>query len=171
MTEPTPPTPVLDEASATLIRGPVSVIVAGRGPDGLPTVTRAVGCRLSPDRRRLTVFVAADRAEGLLDGVRANGAVAVSVNRPSTHASVQVKGVDAVVEPLADDELGPLEAYRDAWAAELGEMGYAEAFARALVSGGREGLLAVRFTPAAAYHQSPGPEAGRPLRADPDREA
>lgn len=155
----------LDPGTIALLQGPVAVLVAGRDGDNVPTLVRAAGIRVAADGARVTVYVAAGRAGTLLDDVRATGAVAVVVNRPRTHESIQLKGGDAVAGPLGPDDPERVAAYRRAWVEELAAMGYAEDFAEALVEGVPDELVAVRFTPSQAFSQSPGPGAGAPLGA------
>jgi len=153
----------LDPARIALIEGPVSLFLAGRDGEGRPTLARGSGCRVAPDGRSVTVYLVAGRAEGLLEGIRAGGAVALVVNRPATHESIQLKAAGAEVGPLGPDDPARVADCRAAWIAELGHMGYAEAFAASLVEAGPDDLVAVTFTPKEAFSQSPGPGAGGPL--------
>lgn len=56
----------LDAANAEFIRRGVMVSVASRDANHTPSVARAFGCRVAPDRRRVTVFLAASQPEALL---------------------------------------------------------------------------------------------------------
>ena len=71
---------LLDAAHAAFIQGPVSVIVATRNAGLVPDVVRGCGCRVSRDRRQVTVLIEPARASSLLDDIAANGLVAVSGN-------------------------------------------------------------------------------------------
>ena len=51
--------------------------------------------------------------------------------------------------------------------AELGGNGISEALTRALLAGGDDELVAIEFTPVAAFVQTPGPDAGKPLGSTP----
>lgn len=77
--------PVLDEVHAAFIQYRVTMNVAARNASLITTITRALGCRVSDDRRRVTVFLPAERCQTLLDNLRANGVIAVVAVRPSTH--------------------------------------------------------------------------------------
>src|SRR4051794_3727222 len=82
---------------AAFMQGGVSVIVGGRTAERVPDVVRGCGCRVSRDRRRVTVLVEALRAPELLSAIRSSGTVAVVFSRPSTHRTIQLKADDAVV--------------------------------------------------------------------------
>jgi hypothetical protein len=56
-----------------------------------------------------------------------------------------------------------IERYVRAFAADVTPLGFSEAYMRALLACPREDLVAVQFTIAAAFSQTPGPRAGEPL--------
>lgn len=159
--------PLVDEASAALALPGASVCVAGRDRENIPSMARALGCRLSDDRQWLTVFLSPGTAGDLLDDLRDNGAVAVAIVRPSTHQAMQVKGRVARVEPASDMDRSFIAECSHGFARELARIGYAEAFARALMPPSVEDCLAVTFTPEAAFVQTPGRNAGKPLADGP----
>src|SRR5690348_16283875 len=98
-----PAPPILDEELAEFLQSGVSMHAAS--VSGLtPQITRAAGCRVSQDRRTVTIYVAESHSQALLADLGANGAIAVVFTRPLTHRAVQLKGTDArVVEASAED--------------------------------------------------------------------
>jgi hypothetical protein len=156
-------TPVFDEVHAALMQSGVSVHIASRDASNVPSVGRALGCRIAPDRRRVTIFVSATQAPELVADLRGSGMAAAVFSRPSTHETIQIKGDDATVGALADGDLPLIAAYADALVRDLQALGYAEAFGRALTDFDPADLVAVAFTPKAAFRQTPGPNAGAPL--------
>ena len=95
MGDPTTTAAALDEELAAFIQSGVSIVVAGRNDDMVGDVIRGCGCRVSADRRRVTVLVDPIRSDALLDDITSNGMIAVVFSRPSTHRSIQLKGTDA----------------------------------------------------------------------------
>lgn len=158
---------VLDCSHAAFMLNRASVLVASRGRDLMPNVVRALGCRVSPDRRRVAVFLNRPAAQGLLEDFADNRNISVVFTRPSTHQAMQVKGRDASVGAVGPQDLALIEAYREAMAAELAGIGYTAEFARALLSDASGDVVAVSFTPVEAYTQTPGPRAGTPLGRQP----
>jgi len=154
---------LLDAAHAAFIQGPVSVIVASRNAEQVPDVVRGCGCRVSRDRRQVTVLIEPARASSLLDDVAGNGLIAVVFSQPSTHRTIQLKGDDARVVPVTAADRAAVRRHQQQWCADLASIGYGPAFAVA-VHGGAGPLAAIRFTPTAAFQQTPGPGAGQPLR-------
>jgi hypothetical protein len=155
--------PLLDEEHAAFIQGGVSILAAARDAANAPKLARAVGCRVSPDRQRVRVLLSAAQAAGALAAVRATGAIAVGFNEPSTHRAFQLKGTDAVVSGVEPGDLETATHYVDAVAADICRLGWSSAFARALVAFDPAELVAVAFTPSAAFDQTPGPRAGARL--------
>lgn len=154
----------LDAAHAAFIQGPVSVIVASRDAALVPDVVRGCGCRVSRDRRQVTVLVEPGRAGTLLDDITVSGLVAVVFSQPSTHRTIQLKGRDARVAKVTAADRAVAQRHLQEWSADLAQIGYSLEFAAA-VHGGGGALAAIRFTPTAAFQQTPGPGAGQPLRS------
>lgn len=158
-----PPRSFIDEPTTSFIESGVSILAASSDRENLPTIVRAVGCRVSRDRRKVTLLV--PPYEPLLAAVSATGTIAVTFTRPSTHQTIQLKGWDAERARTAENDPSIMRAYADAFVAELCPLGYAEDLVRAMVWCDPEALCAVGFGPTAAFQQTPGPNAGAPLKA------
>lgn len=155
--------PKIDAEQVAFMRSGVSISVGSCGPGNRPSVTRGIGCRVSEDRRRVTVFVSASQAETLLADIRGNGAIAVVFSLPSTHRTIQLKGKDTMVEPLLAGDLPIVEAYRDAFVEVLENFGYDPRLIRTFLACAPDDIVGLCFTPNAAFTQTPGPNAGEPL--------
>lgn len=149
---------------AAFIEGGVSIIAAARDANNEMTVSRAIGCRVSADRRQVTVFLSTVQSGALLADVRANGVIAVVFSQPTSHRAIQLKGSDAAVVPLASEDPHLWAAYRARMAAAVQQHGFSEAFVRAMLNAPSGDVVAVAFTPTAAFVQTPGPKAGTPLQ-------
>ena len=154
----------LDARHAEFIQGPVSVVVASRNAELVADAVRGCGCRVSRDRRQVTVLVEPGRAGSLLEDVATNGMIAVVFSQPSTHKTIQLKGTDARVVPVTAADRATAQRHLREWAEDLGRIGYTAPFSAAL-HGGSGPLAAIRFTPTAAFQQTPGPDAGQPIRS------
>lgn len=157
--------PVLDEAHAAFVASGVSIVVAGRDAENLPAVVRAVGCRVSPDRRRVTVFVPRSQAAEVLDDLQANREIAAVFCLPSTHRTIQLKSRDAALVPIEPGDAAGIAAQVDLFAVDIAKLGYEGEFARAVCAHAPDDLVGIAFTPYAAFAQTPGPRAGEPLAA------
>jgi hypothetical protein len=160
MTEPTP----IEEELAAFLCGPVSISAASRAAGNVPALVRCSGCRVSADRRRVTLYLARSKSAPVIDAVRATGAVAVVFSLPSSHRSVQLKGTDAEVGDPTPGDAEAVARYIEAFVGEIEPLGYSGAMGRALLWLDPADLAALTFTPSAAFVQTPGPGAGAPLR-------
>ena len=152
-----------DEANFALLRTGFMVTVASRDAAHVPSVTRALGCRVSPDRRRVTVFLLASQSATLLRDLRATGAIAAVFSQPSTHRTIQLKGSDALLGAIEPGDLELIEANAAAALADLVLSGFPESFGRTMFAYDAPDVVAVGFTPSTAFFQTPGPQAGRRL--------
>lgn len=160
-----PPSPV-GPVQADLISRRISIIVGSRDAGLRPHLMRAVGCRFSPDRRRVTLLLPEGRSRAVLDDLRDNGQIAVVFSEPSSNHTMQLKGSDATVSPCGPDDRALAERYLRGFIEEIGQLGLAAEVAHTIL-GHDDGLVAVHFTVAAAFEQTPGPAAGQPLAAPP----
>jgi hypothetical protein len=156
-----PPSPIGAEQAALMARH-VSVIVGTRDARQRPHVMRAVGCRLSSDRRRVTVLMPQTSGQAVLDDLRDNGQIAVVFSEPSSNRTLQLKGHDATVAPCEPGDAALAEAYLQGFVDEIGQLGFAAEVAHTMLRHD-ETLMAVHFSVAAAFEQTPGPGAGEPL--------
>lgn len=154
--------PFIGPDQAALIGGRVSIIVGTRDAHHRPHVMRAVGSRLSPDRRRLTVLLPCNGSEAVLADLRGNGLIAVVYSEPSTNQTLQVKGHDARVADCDDDDEALALDYLRRFEEEVLALGLPVEVAETII-GHDHRRVAVHFTVAAAFEQTPGPSAGEPL--------
>jgi hypothetical protein len=155
--------PPLDEANVMFIRCGVMVSVASRDAHHVASLARALGCRVAPDRRRVTAFLAAPQCEVLLRDLRDTGTIAAVFTQPSTHRTIQLKGTDATLGALEPGDTALIEANIVALVKDVAVLGYTEAFARTILAYEAGALVAVTFTPTSAFAQTPGPQAGKRL--------
>ena len=153
----------LDENNAALIQGGVSISVSSCNADGSSEIARAVGCRVSKNRRSVTLLFPRSRAEGLLAAIESSGKIAAVFSDPPTHITLQLKGIDAEISAIQKVDSKINQRYVDAFAGIVCPLGFADNVVRALVSCTPEDLSAVTFTVCQAFRQTPGPRAGEPL--------
>jgi hypothetical protein len=160
-------TPLFDAELAAFMQGGISLNLAGCGADLAPSVARAVGCRIDAARISVRLLVSQVQAACVLANVRANGKLAAVFSEPASHRTVQLKGVDAVVEAAGADDIAAVARYRDAFVAHVEPLGHPAPMIRALLACPDGDLCAIRFTPTEAFSQTPGSGAGQALRMTP----
>ncbi|MBS1201427.1 MAG: hypothetical protein H6R27_2105 [Proteobacteria bacterium] len=158
-----PTGPVLDADNAAFVTSGVSIAVASRNAQRIPSLTRAWGCRVSGDRRTVTLYVSPQQGEALLADLQAGGPLAAVFSLPSTHRTIQLKARSARVGALADEDRLVIERYAPALAANLERVGHGGGFAAAYLEIAGNALASVAFEPEEAFAQTPGPKAGARL--------
>jgi hypothetical protein len=161
---PTETESLFDAEHAAFMQRGISISIASCGPDKMPSVARAAGCRVSADRRSVTILMSCKQACAVLADVRRTGAVAVVFSEPSTHRTVQLKGKGALITAPTDADLQVMANYRDAFEKELVPLGYEAAMIRTFLAIPSADVVALSFAPDAAFSQTPGPGAGQTLK-------
>lgn len=156
---------LIDDALTAFVQGGVSMIVASRSAAGVPSVMRAVGCRVSDDRRELTMLMSAAGCGALLDDLRAGAPVATVVTRPSTHAARQFKAPSAVVAPATAVDWALATQWQQLFAREIGPLGFSLEYVMTAFAWRPGDLHRISFQPTEAYDQTPGATAGTALGA------
>lgn len=156
---------MLSESTAAFIQSGLSITVVACGERLQPSIAKGCGCSVDPARGQLTVLLFADGAEPVIRDLRRDGRVAVCFSKPSTDQTVQIKGQDAQVLPATAQDLATARRSLDLFAEDLAPLGWQADFVDTLFWRNPSELMAVHFTPASAFDQTPGPQAGAPLTA------
>lgn len=144
----------------------VGVSVASRDAGHVPNLVRAVGHRVERSGE-VTVFLSRTDGRGVLEDLRANGAIAVVFSQPSTAQTLQLKACRVAIADACAADLDTVARCRDAMSAELVGAGFTREFAQHLLEAAPADIVAVRFMPESAFDQTPGPKAGTRLAGDP----
>lgn len=159
---------MISDAHVQFLSSPVAVQIAGRDPRNIAEVIRGIGCRVTPDRINVEIFVRAEQCPQLIAAVKLNGAIAVAFCRPSTHQTIQLKGSNARVGVSRAEDRVVVEAHCAAFAQELTLLGWPREFVScALLPGWADDVLIITFTPDAVFEQTPGRNAGQRLALAP----
>ncbi|WP_287365884.1 hypothetical protein [Thauera sp.] len=159
------PPPLLDAEQAAFISSGLSISAAACQPGALPNLARATGCRVSTDRCTVTLLLSRPASAALLQDVADNGRIAVVFSEPDSHRTLQLKGTDAREVGLEPGDPARAQHHVDRFVARLEPLGYPVDVLRTLLACAPEDLAALAFTPSSGSFQTPGPEAGTPLRS------
>lgn len=151
---------ILSDDICEFLTGGVSIVLASRSAALVPSIARATGCRIvRGERPALRIIVSAAHAGELLDDVRNSGRVSATFSRPNTHRAMQFKGSDARIEAIQPEDRSAVAAYLQAFAGVIEPLGFPNEFTRAFHASPAD-EVAIQFTPAEAFQQTPGPAAG-----------
>lgn len=155
--------PMLPDDVAGFLRRGIGLVVASRDAALCPSVAKALACRLEGDGRTLTVFVVRTHALQLLRDVAAQGVLTVTCSQPSTHRTLQFKGEDATEVALQPGDAQMVGEAAERYVDDLASIGFPPAYGRAICAHRVAEVAAIRFTVAACFDQTPGPQAGKPI--------
>ena len=158
---------MLDSEHAAFIQSGVSISLAASGRDRLPSMSRGLGCKLLDGGRQVAIFIKPSQSAELLDNIRSSGRVANVFSLPSSNRTLQLKGLDARVQPFAAADRAAIDAHISDFLAEVLPLGLPEEIVRAIFAYTEDDLVMVVYTPVAAFSQTPGPKAGEALEAKP----
>jgi hypothetical protein len=156
--------PLIDTELAAFMESGISLNLASCDSARMPSVARAIGCRVTDGGRTVRLLVSRQQCAKVLDHIAQSGRVAVVISRPSTHRTVQVKAEGARIDSASADDLAAVHRYLDSFPAELAPMNYDPAMIRSFLRCPDEDVCAVVFTPCSAFSQTPGSGAGRELK-------
>lgn len=156
--------PLLSEDQAAFVSGPVSIVAASCLPGQRSTLARVQACQVDGERRGVVIVLHSEQAAELLGMIDSGAAIAVAYSDPQTHRSLQLKGYDARRVELPSGKADALaEAHTAEFTTAVEPMGFSPALTRTVIRGTAAPLVAIAFTPEAAYLQTPGPGAGARL--------
>lgn len=131
--------------------------------DGRPDIIRAVASLALPDGR-IDVVLNRGTAHELLVAVGATRRIAYVASQPDTNRTLHVKGVDALAVEATPAHLQALIRSRERFVKRVEPFGFRpETIISFWFDLSIDQLTVVRFTPLAAWDQSPGPGAGQPI--------
>lgn len=162
MMDKSPPAALTEEIAAFIQQG-VSMVATSRDANLQPSLARAYGCHVSPDRCRITIVLSARQSAALLADIRASGQIALAISEPRTDRAYQLKATDASIQPLRPFDHASCDAHTLAFIAAVAPLGYSEALLRAVMEIAEDDRVAVSFTPAQVFSQTPGAAAGARL--------
>lgn len=153
---------VLSPEVVEFIESGVSIIVGVAGADGKARTGRAIAARLT-EKGALRLIYPEEGNAALTEAASRGGLIAVAFSAPLSHRTIQLKGAPCRPDKLGQADHDAVSRQADAFAAILSAIGYPSSFAEAYCDYRTSPLQVLVFPPLAAFEQTPGPGAGRPL--------
>lgn len=159
---------VLDDASIALVESShAAKVIAAPGAALRATLVHAYACRVDPDRRRVTVTLDRSQAGPVFAALAISGRIALVACHIETLQSLQLKGHDACLVDVTDEDRRAAVTHGDEFARFGATLGHGEAMMRAHMACRAGEVAGLVFTVQQAFVQTPGPAAGQPLAAQP----
>jgi hypothetical protein len=139
----------------------VSIIVGTVSSERMPATCRAIAIRANEELTEFTVYVPVSTSQETVANVASTRRIAVACSRPLDHSTIQLKGAVGEVRLAAESDRDFVRGRLDAFADELADLGYPR---KSIASLSHWPAFAIDFTPDELFEQTPGPNAGEPLR-------
>lgn len=143
----------------------VSISLATADAQHNTSVTKAQGCRVADDRRRITVFASRTASADVIRDIESHGIITSVYCLPGTEETYQIKGQQARLEALQPGDRNLLTAYRRAFAQQVEPFGFPPELSTTFFEFPESDLVAISFEPFAVFDQTPGPKAGAAVGA------
>ena len=151
---------LIDDDVKELVESGVGVLVGTADAASRPHVTPGWGPRVLDDRRRIQLFLETARADQALADLTSNGRIAVTVAHPVSYRSAQFKGRYLGAAAASAEEEAWVQRHRDAFGSTTALIGDSPAAIRNVWT---KAVFRIEIEVEAAFDQTPGPLAGRPL--------
>lgn len=149
---------------ASFLQSGVVIDVAAVDVDKRPVMASACGCRVSPARDEVTVFVSEMRANALLRVLKTmTSAFAAVFCEPASHRTLQLKAYAPAVVALTGADAALIVGQREMLAGRLFALGSPQPFVYSYFASNERPWCGIRCRIDEIYDQTPGPGAGRSL--------
>jgi hypothetical protein len=138
-----------------------SVFVGTVGADGMPATCRAIALTSDDNLKTLTVYVPIATSHTTVQNVAATKRLAVTATNPHTNAATQLKGTSMDVRLARDSEREFIRERLNAFADMLDGSGVPRRLTHSVA---HWPAFAIRLRVEHIFEQTPGPNAGTPLR-------
>jgi Pyridoxamine 5'-phosphate oxidase len=150
----------IDADLREFIESGVAGLVGTGDGEARPSCVYGWAARVGADGATVDVFIDTDRAERTIANLRSNGRIALTLADPVSYRSVQLKGTFREAAAADDAERAWVQSHREAFLTITTLIGDPPAVVRNLWL---DDVMRVTFAPEAAFDQTPGPGAGKPL--------
>lgn len=155
--------PSLPDEWIAHLRDAVSARIGSADASGRPSICRGLATRIETDGS-ISVAFARPAGPEVAEAIGQTGQVSVVWARPTTHRTLHLKGRDGRIVPADADLVAHTHAHMERFALEIAPLGFArEQIALTWYAVSPGDLVAVRFSIAGAWNQTPGPGAGAPI--------
>lgn len=152
--------PLTEELVEHMATG-VDMMVGTRDASLAPESMLAMGIKVHPDRRTVTVYLPTQLAAATLRNLQDNGQIAVTLVRASTLKGIQLKGRYLCHRESSPSDRDLQAVFRSALVEELAVVGVPRSATRRLHWWPS---IAVDVDVDSVFVQTPGPKAGEPFR-------
>lgn len=154
---------VFQQSLMEFIHQGLSITAASRDARLIPSISKALACRVLPQSHEIRIYINQLQAFRLLSDVASSQRIAVTYCLPSSHKTIQIKGKAAKQVPVKSEDFDYCLQYIRRLAVDLESMGYNPVTVARYLHLDSDQLAVISFQPDSVYEQSPGEKAGEPM--------
>ena len=154
---------MIDQPLGAFLESPVMIVVATRGAEMVPAITRGLGAVRHPEGGVIDVFASASQWPQALGHLAPGDAVAVTFCRPTDYQTYQIKGELQAFSPADTGDADRAGAYLREVTGVLRGLGVEPRQIACWLT--LDGLVRLTIQPLEVFLQTPGPNAGARLEA------
>jgi len=152
---------MVDADLAAFVQQCVGIHIGTRNQRLEPNGARALAVRVEHDGAHIVVYLAEVAAKRILPDLQANGRAAVSFGRPIDDRACQIKGTFISLRAAGPQERAEIVAQFESFLTNLEQIGIPRSLAQRWPTWP---CMAIRLKVTAVFTQTPGPDAGEPMR-------
>jgi len=152
---------VIDPRLQAFLANPVMVVASVRDSQGHAAIARCMGVRLNAGHAPVEVFISRTQWRRAVDALAPGSLIAVTVCRPESYETYQMKGAVAAVALPDAEGLAFAADYCRRITDHLLSLGPVLRQVRCWIT--TQDLICVRIRPERLFNQTPGPNAGNLL--------
>lgn len=153
----------LPEHIVAFVESGVSITVGSRDARHVPSIVRALACRVLADRHTVRLWLSHAQSCQLRLDCAASNVITAVFSEVTTHRTWQIKGDDVSQRAPEPGDRALVDAHKAAFGYEVAQVGFDRAFTHNLMHTGDDDLVVVQFRAQSVFDQTPGPNAGQKL--------
>ncbi|MDF2180346.1 hypothetical protein P2G88_18975 [Aliiglaciecola sp. CAU 1673] len=151
----------ISDAILDLINQGVGIFAASSNSNCVPALSYVVGCRIHEGRQAITLFVDASEAGCLLENAKSSGRLSAVFSCPSTHQTIQIKGLVLKVSPASTEDFRYIEETVQRFTSDVMGLGFSKDYCVFMNAYDANAIMALTLQPQHIFDQTPGSQAGK----------
>lgn len=139
------------------------VSIAACDYSGAPLLARCLAIEIYNAGTDTRIYLNASSARTLLTHLQPGQWLAVTMEQPRTHRSLQLKGKVSQIAAMDEVAIAYCKTYQRTFSEGVQEFGFSEAFSNVFIPSPDASATLIECTIAQVFEQSPGTQAGRIL--------
>ena len=139
------------------------ISIAACDYSGAPLLARCLAVEITADGTQARIYLNGNSAQPLFAQLKREQWLAVVMEQPRTHRSLQIKGKVDAISPMSDADIAYCQQYQQSFTEGVIAFGFTDAFSAVFIPPPDESASIIQINIEQVYEQSPGTQAGQLL--------